>query len=454
MAFQVPERFEPLAELRVDPGSARVHTEGWQSWSVTGSLPVTAVPYRATLPNSLAMDCHYGLVPPEGVFQGEGVLAVDPGDGGPVHVFAAERADHLVPRIRARWRADGILEVSSDAPVSRPSAPELTTVRDALASWADGFAERAGVTARRLRAAPAVWCSWYQYWDGVTEQDIIGNLDAMDELRLPFDVVQIDDGYQPAPGDWLRSSGRFADVPGLVARIRDRGRRAGIWTAPFFYGVGSALYAEHPDWAVTDPATGEPVFAGDAIRDRCVPLDVTHPAAAAYLTDVFRTMRGWGVDYFKIDFSYAGAIEGRRYADVTGVEAYREGLRLIREAIGEDAYLLGCGAPQLPAAGYVDAMRVGPDIAAHWEDPTGHPSAPAQANATRNVRARAWQHGRLWTNDPDCLMLRPGVERREEWARTVAEFGGLRSCGDGLRELDAWGLRTTRRLIGSAGPVR
>jgi ABC-type oligopeptide transport system ATPase subunit len=24
----------------------------------------------------------------------------------------------------------------------------------------------------------------------------------------------------------------------------------------------------------------------------------------------------------------------------------------------------------------------------------------------------AWQHGRFWVNDPDCLMLRPGVERR------------------------------------------
>jgi alpha-galactosidase len=29
----------------------------------------------------------------------------------------------------------------------------------------------------------------------------------------------------------------------------------------------------------------------------------------------------------------------------------------------------------------------------------------------------------------------------------VAEFGGLRSSGDGLDALDDWGLETTRRLL-------
>jgi len=44
-------------------------------------------------------------------------------------------------------------------------------------------------------------------------------------------------------------------------------------------------------------------------------------------------------------------------------------------------------------------------------------------------------------------MARPGVERREEWAAVVERFGGLRSSGDGLRRLDAWGLETTRRWL-------
>ena len=136
-----------------------------------------------------------------------------------------------------------------------------------------------------------------------------------------------------------------------------------------------------------------------------------------------------------------------RHAAMTGVEAYRHGLRLIRDAIGPDALLVGCGAPILPSAGLVDAMRVGPDIAADYEPPGGQPTMPSQRNAVRNVVARAWQQGRFWVNDPDCLMLRPQVQRRSEWAAVVERYGGLRSCGDGLRQLDDWGLATTRRLL-------
>lgn len=92
-------------------------------------------------------------------------------------------------------------------------------------------------------------------------------------------------------------------------------------------------------------------------------------------------------------------------------------------------------------------MRAGPDIAADSEPPGDHPTLPSQRNAARNVIARGWQHGRFWVNDPDCLMLRPQVQRRADWADVVARYGGLRASGDGLHQLDEWGLETTRRLL-------
>jgi alpha-galactosidase len=134
------------------------------------------------------------------------------------------------------------------------------------------------------------------------------------------------------------------------------------------------------------------------------------------------------------------------------VAGVRLGLRLIREAIGPDALLVACGAPILPSARLVDAMRVGPDIAVDHEPPGQHPTGhnltlPSQRNAARNVIARAWQHGRFWVNDPDCLILRPQMQRRSDWATVVARYGGLRASGDGLRQLDAWGLEMTRQLL-------
>ena len=41
----------------------------------------------------------------------------------------------------------------------------------------------------------------------------------------------------------------------------------------------------------------------------------------------------------------------------------------------------------------------------------------------------------------------PLVERREDWAEVVERYSGLRSSSDRLRELDEWGLETTRRLL-------
>ena len=54
-------------------------------------------------------------------------------------------------------------------------------------------------------------------------------------------------------------------------------------------------------------------------------------------------------------------------------------------------------------------------------------------------------------NDPDCLVAAPHVERREEWADVVERWGGLRASSDRLRELDGWGLETTRRLVRPVG---
>lgn len=214
----------------------------------------------------------------------------------------------------------------------------------------------------------------------------------MDTLDLPVDVVQIDDGYQKALGDWLTLSGRFRSRAGIADAIRARGRRAGIWTAPFLVDPASDLAAEHPEWLVRDTDGGFTHAGRNWGHDLRV-LDTTHPDAAAYLTGVFRTLRAEGYDYFKVDFLYAGALNGVRHdgddGDAAALTAYRSGIELIREAIGDDAYLLGCGAPLLASIGLFDAMRVSPDTAPHRRpEPTTtanpariRPSSPAPAGS-------------------------------------------------------------------------
>uniref|UniRef100_A0AAU2A4K2 Alpha-galactosidase n=1 Tax=Streptomyces sp. NBC_00093 TaxID=2975649 RepID=A0AAU2A4K2_9ACTN len=437
--------FTPVASVPVDVRRARVHEEGWQSWSPSGAYAPGDKPYRPTNDNWATVCYRPGHPVPEGVFQGEGLLALDPGDGSPVRLWAAPDPTRQVPSIRLEFREGGRAEVSADGPVESLEYAEYAgDIQAALGSWAEG---------RGLpvpRPAPTVWCSWYEYFTEVTEDDIHENLRAMDVLDLPIDVVQIDDGYQKALGDWLTLSGRFRSRAGIADRIRAGGRRAGIWTAPFLVDSSSELAAEHPEWLVRD-VQGAPLHAGRNWGHDLYVLDTTHPAAAAYLTEVFTTLRAEGYDYFKVDFLYAGALEGVRH-DGDGDEraalvAYRAGIALIREAIGPDAYLLGCAAPILPSLGLFDAMRVSADTAPHRRPEAGDYSQPGQDAAEFTGVGRQWQHGRLWVNDPDCLMARPAVETRERWAAHVEATGGLMASSDRLLSLDEWGVETTRRLL-------
>jgi len=418
------------AEIPVDPTRALVYEHGWQSWSPTAAYRLDELPARPVSEARRVGNYRPDRTAPADGFWGEGLLAVDPGTGEGVHVFGASSPDGPIPSVRAERRGDTVV-VSADGDVDHQHLPDAAGPQQALARWGDRFASTAGVAA--VRPPPTVWCSWYHYFTRVTQADVEENLHAIDDLELPVDVVQIDDGYQAEIGDWLLLSDRFASLAEVVADIRGHGPRAGIWVAPFFLGERSATFAAHPEWAIAgaDPGTGW--------DQQLHALDVTHPGAEAYLREVFGSLRSLGIDYFKIDFLFAGAMGG--------VAAYRHGLRVIREAIGPDAYLLGCGAPILPSVGLVDAMRVGPDIAHHMEPEDGDLSQPSQRAAARNSRARAWQQGRFWVNDADCLVAGPHVERREEWAEVVETCSGLRGSSDRLRGLDDWGLATTRRLL-------
>jgi alpha-galactosidase len=436
-----------VAEISVDPDTAVVHEQGWQSWSPSTGYRLGERPHRWVEPAHRIVCYRAESDPAPDVYAGEGLLAVDPGEGGPITLITAASPTVEVPSIEASF-VDGRVVVSANGDVVVRTDDGPGGVQGAYARWADQVVRDLGLAAPR--PAPTTWCSWYQYYTGVTESDVDKNLAKMTELDLPIDVVQVDDGYEAEIGDWLIPSGRFADVPGLFQRISDQGRRSGIWTAPFMVGARSKTFAENREWLVRDE-DGNPTSAGYNWGQDLFALDTTHPEVIDYLRTVFTTFNGWGIDFHKIDFVYAAALPGRRHLDVTPIEAYRSGVELIRSCIGE-SYLLGCGAPQLPSIGLVDSMRVSADVDPAYEPGNGDLSQPSQRGAVLNGVSRAFHHGRFWANDPDCIIARPDVERREEWAAHVSRFGGLRGSSDGLDKLDDWGLETTRRLLSEPVP--
>lgn len=437
--------FHPVLDLAVDPRAGLVYEHGWQSWSPAGVHRPGATTPRPGRPRWQTMAYRPETPAPATGAQGEGLLAVQPEPDAPVTVVAAVAPRTEVPSIRAEL-VDRRLVVTADGEV------EVTThdapLHEALVAHARAVADHLGVDPPRDDLGTG-WCSWYGYYDRVTQADVLTNLDAADRLGLAIDTIQLDDGYQTGIGDWLtRRTDTFpAPLSDLAARIEATGRAAGIWTAPFLVGADSELAREHPGWLVEGAEASDEHWG-----QRIGVLDVTHPDAADHLTEVFRTLRSWGFSYHKIDFLYGAALPGRRHEDCSPIDAYVRGLQLVRDAIGDDAVLLGCGAPLLPSVGLVDAMRISPDIDASFEPPEGDVSQPSGRGAVLMGRARAWQHGSWWVNDPDCLMLRTEVERRELWASELAAQGGLAVSGDPLDGLDHQGLTWTNALLVDPAP--
>ncbi len=310
--------------------------------------------------------------------------------------------------------------------------------------------------------APTGWCTWYYFYGENTADDVLDNLRAIANHHLPLDVILLDDGYQTAIGDWFSiHPDKFPEGMEPVAEaIRAAGHRLGIWTAPFGAAATSQLFAAHPDWMVRDE-NGDPLIGWVHWGVPCYALDCTHPEVLIWLEETFRRMRQeWDATFFKIDFLFAAARPGRRYdPTATRAQALRRGIEAIRAGIGDDAFLLGCGAPLGPCIGIVDGMRIGTDV-----DPNWHPifrydlSATSTENALRNSIARAPFHHRLWLNDPDCLLVRqrgPDLDLVLNEMRTltavIALMGGLTINSDNLALIRPGRLKYLRQALPPTG---
>lgn len=361
----------------------------------------------------------------------------------------------------ARCHCDGIRiepggSISSETLIVRTGEDPLSL----LETWADEMGE--SMRARVPSGSPTGWCSWYTFYGENTAQDVIDNVTAIDEHALPLDVVLIDDGYQTAIADWFSlSKERFpAGMEQVTDEIRRSGHQAGIWTAPFGASADSELVACHPDWLLRDESD-QPVLAWMHREKPCYALDCTHPAVLDWLKETFKRIRKeWGISFFKIDFLFAAALAGRRHdPTATRAQALRRGVKTIRDAIGGKAFLLGCGAPLGPCVGLVDGMRIGPDVDPNWHPIWRHDlSSVSTKNALRNVITRAPLHGRLWANDPDCVLVRQRgddmdlvLNEMRTLVAMVALSGGLTLDSDDLTVIHPGRLKYLRQALPPTG---
>jgi len=359
---------------------------------------------------------------------------------------AVLQRDHIAPEQRVE--------------LSLPVEPgrELSSERVMFAAGPDYHAQLLayGAAVRRLyharvsSAAPMGWWSWTAFYAGVNEGEVLTNAQwlAQHLKSLGFDYCHIDEGYDYARGEYVTPNAtQFPNGMRSVGyKITNMGLILGLWTAPFEVSERAWVYQHHPDWLVKD-ARGQPIRV-DYVNRRSDPLyvlDTTNPKAQEYLRQTYRTLtREWNVRYIKLDFMDSSAIEGYYHSPhTTALEAERIGLKIIREAVGENVLLDKDGSPMLDPVGLVDEGRIAPD--------TGH-SFEGSKDAGTNIAVRFYMNRNFYISDPDAFSVSTEVEPEQNWHQSrkgltldeaevqialAAVAGGMYEVGDDLPTLAA-----------------
>ena len=322
---------------------------------------------------------------------------------------------------------------------------EGTGLSDSLRHCAERIA--LSMNARRCSEPAFFWSSWYSAYETMDQALLEETISGIRAESVPFQTIELDAGYSPSLGDWLTPNHRWPEgLEHAAETITGAGFRAGIWVGPFIVGDCSALYRNHPDWVLHD-LEGKPVIQ---LRSYTEPkiwgnpdcnyyvLDTSHPEALAYIRQVFETLHTWGFRFFKTDFLLWNMHDSstvRRYVpSLTSVEILRNTFSVIRSAIGEESFLLGCIAPFMPMIGYADGMRLAGDCGAQWSVPFG------PVNMLQELPYDSYFNNVFWQNDPDAMLLRNfSSSLSDEEVRSLALLqalsGGVVSTSDPVHRM-------------------
>jgi hypothetical protein len=286
---------------------------------------------------------------------------------------------------------------------------------------------------------PSGFCTWYYYYQDISEKEVKLNTDWIAANLLPYGAqyVQIDDGWQAESAngrhgsrDWTGIDKAFpSGMADLASYIKSKGMVPGIWIAP--HGQSNEeVVKNNPGVFILKPdgTSASQTWEGDWL------LDPTSAAAKKYFYDLFSSMVKWGFDYYKID---GQPIVVEEYAKIAGYMStaggdadslYRSTLDIIRSAIGPNRYLLGCWGLPVEGAGIMDGSRTGGDVVLGWD---------GFMMALSPTMESYYQHNIMWYTDPDVMLLRQPLttDQARVWATMQGLTGQALMSSDRLPDL-------------------
>ncbi len=251
--------------------------------------------------------------------------------------------------------------------------------------------------AEKLKPSARGWNSWDYFTGSVAAEDMFKNADHQTKIDKSLRYNVIDAGYYPRWGEWIFGERFPVPMHKYCEKMRKKNVIPGIWTAPLCMNVYSRFYMEHPE-CFGRRSSGE-IASKTLGYGATAFLDITHPLTQKYLTASFKELRSAGFEYFKVDFTYELQENCQIFhdANIPRGMLVRKLFELIRAAVGNDSYILACGAPFESVRGLVDAVRSCNDIHNYWSH---------VLFCAASIAARFWMNGKLWNLDPDFLIIR------------------------------------------------
>ena len=219
------------------------------------------------------------------------------------------------------------------------------------------------------------WCSWYCAGSSVTQEHCIdvSRYVQVHRDRYPFETLQVDEGWQLGRHSWYVNKKFFMGMTALADVFKEAGGTAGVWMTPIspntqriidgklwhFGGRGGTSARSFDESWFVGYRKGKPTMGN---------LDPSVPGVKEYIQGELKRLYDQGYRYFKTDFSMV-AREESAYNDprLTSFQVQRLLYSQMREAIGEDSYLLACnGGPTRVVLGLADATRIGTDTGTKW----------------------------------------------------------------------------------------
>jgi alpha-galactosidase len=430
-------------------GDRTIFSNGWQSWSFSGELAAGERVHRARIIPNIAVYCDGpGPIEARGEILSRFLTYIRAGEARLV-LFSAGMPERVTPPVSFRVDRSNFgigAEISAKggqfakgdivAEIRLFYREGYFATKDALRDVFRGFGhfERLAFLGSGTPVVPGGYESWYNHYTGIDDSIIGGDLAAIganDNLINAYylrrgkpTVFQIDDGWEKAVGQWEPDEVKFPrGMKVLAEEIEAKGLIPGIWVAPLIVTKGCEVFKKRPELLLRDDR-GNPVPAGynSGWNGVFYCLDISLREVEEYLDGVLeRLVVEWGYRYLKLDFLYAGFIEGSRARPVKpagGGAAYEHYNRLMRRLTsrtrgtrGREVAYLGCGAPLEPSFRHFPLMRIGADTKEVWEDPflkrvVRHQGRPAAYTNLSNTIGRSLLDGTVFVSDPDVVFCR------------------------------------------------